>query len=140
MVYNRYVQIGRVVLVDAGPNKGKLAVIVDVVDQNRALVDGPTTGVARQALAFRAMCLTKFVVKLCPSAGTSVVKRAFEAGDVAAKWEATAWAKKIAAKARRASLTDFERFEVQVKKQKRSRIIKREYAKLKAAAKLEAAA
>jgi hypothetical protein len=34
-LYNRFVQIGRVVVVNYGPETGKLATIVDVVDQNR---------------------------------------------------------------------------------------------------------
>jgi hypothetical protein len=34
-LYNRYVQIGRVVVVNYGPEAGKLATIIDVVDQNR---------------------------------------------------------------------------------------------------------
>ena len=34
-VFERYVQVGRVVYVAHGPDKGKLAVIVDVIDQNR---------------------------------------------------------------------------------------------------------
>jgi hypothetical protein len=34
-VYKRFVEIGRVVLVNNGPDAGKLAVIVDVLDQNR---------------------------------------------------------------------------------------------------------
>ena len=35
MVYEKFVEVGRVAYVTAGPNKGKLVVIVDVVDQNR---------------------------------------------------------------------------------------------------------
>jgi heme O synthase-like polyprenyltransferase len=42
----------------------------------------------------------------------------FDAAGVADKWAETAWAKKIARTARRASLNDFERFVVHVTKQK----------------------
>ena len=35
MPYSRYVEIGRVALVNYGPEYGKLVVITDVVDQNR---------------------------------------------------------------------------------------------------------
>ena len=48
------------------------------------------------------------------------------------KWEATAWAKKIAAKKRRASLTDFERFKVQVAKKQKSVIVSKKVAELSA--------
>ena len=34
-VFTRFVEIGRVVLINSGENKGKIAVIVDVVDANR---------------------------------------------------------------------------------------------------------
>jgi len=34
-VYKRLVEIGRVALINSGPDEGKLCVIVDVVDQNR---------------------------------------------------------------------------------------------------------
>ena len=33
-----------------GPNQGKIAAIVNVIDQNRVLVDGPTSGVLRQVI------------------------------------------------------------------------------------------
>jgi hypothetical protein len=35
MVFNRFVEIGRAVLINYGPDAGKLAVIVDVLDHNR---------------------------------------------------------------------------------------------------------
>lgn len=34
-LYSRFVQIGRIVLVQYGPDMGKLATIIDIVDQNR---------------------------------------------------------------------------------------------------------
>ena len=40
------------VLNGEGPNKGKIAAIVNVIDQNRVLVDGPTSGVLRQVLLY----------------------------------------------------------------------------------------
>ena len=43
-------QVGRVVYLNFGPCSGKLAVVVDLIDENRILVDGPTTGVDRQVV------------------------------------------------------------------------------------------
>lgn len=37
-MYKRLVEIGRVALINSGPDEGKLCVIVDVVDQNRVSV------------------------------------------------------------------------------------------------------
>ena len=34
-VYKRFVEIGRVVLINEGPDLGKLCVIIDLVDQRR---------------------------------------------------------------------------------------------------------
>lgn len=34
-VYKRFVEIGRVALINEGPDQGKLCVIIDVVDQRR---------------------------------------------------------------------------------------------------------
>lgn len=40
MPFKRYVEIGRVALINFGEEAGKLVVISDVVDQNRASGDG----------------------------------------------------------------------------------------------------
>ena len=37
-VYKRFVEIGRVALINEGPDMGKLCVIIDVVDQRRVSV------------------------------------------------------------------------------------------------------
>jgi len=38
MVFKRFVEVGRVALINSGPDEGKLCVIVDVVDQNRVSI------------------------------------------------------------------------------------------------------
>uniref|UniRef100_A0A2K5MKT3 Large ribosomal subunit protein eL14 n=1 Tax=Cercocebus atys TaxID=9531 RepID=A0A2K5MKT3_CERAT len=63
MVFRRFVEVGRVAYVSFGPHAGKLVAIVDVIDQNRALVDGPCTQVRRQAMPFKCMQLTDFILK-----------------------------------------------------------------------------
>ena len=133
MVYTRFVEIGRVVLVNSGADNGKLAVIVDVIDQNRALIDGPTSGVKRQAINFRHLSLTDFKVKIQNSANPKTVQKAFSDAEIAKKWGETAWAKKLAARLKRASLSDFDRFVVKVNKKKRAVAINTEYNKLKKA-------
>ncbi len=35
MMYNRFAQIGRIALIQYGPDAGKLCTIVDILDQNR---------------------------------------------------------------------------------------------------------
>merc|ERR1712170_288767 len=131
MSFTKFVEIGRVAYVAFGPDEGKLVVIVDVIDGNRALVDGPCTGVPRKALPFKSLHLTKFVVKIAHSARTAVVKKAWEAAGVTALWEETTWAKKLAAKKKRASLTDFDRFKLMKAKQMRNRLVNIQFGKLR---------
>ncbi|XP_062912501.1 60S ribosomal protein L14 [Mobula hypostoma] len=134
MVYKRYVEIGRVAYIAFGPHAGKLVAIVDVIDQNRALVDGPCSSVRRQAMPFKCMQLTDFKIKIPHSVRHKFVKAAWEKEKINEKWEATRWAKKIEARAKRAKMTDFDRYKVMKAKKMRNRIIKLELSKLKKAA------
>merc|ERR1711974_582411 len=82
-----------------GANKGKLAAIVDVIDQNRALIEGP--GIARGAARLSTLHLTKLKVKVNHSAKSSILKKATV----------------------RANLTDFEKFKVNKLKAQRRRLV-----------------
>ena len=42
--FKRFVEIGRITVLQDGPHEGKIAAIVDVIDQNRVLLDGPCSG------------------------------------------------------------------------------------------------
>ncbi|KAK7498891.1 hypothetical protein BaRGS_00009983 [Batillaria attramentaria] len=135
MVFERFVEVGRVAYIAHGPEKGKLCVIVDVIDQNRALIDGPCSGVLRKDINFKALHLTQFTVKIGPSARSGSVRKAWEKEDISKKWAESTWAKKIAARERRAQLTDYERFKLMKAKQARNRLINVEFGKLHKAAK-----
>ncbi|CAG5133791.1 unnamed protein product [Candidula unifasciata] len=134
MPYERFAEIGRVAYIAHGDDKGKLVAIVDVIDQNRALVDGPCSGVNRKDLNFKALHLTQFTVGIAHSARTGTVRKAWEKADINKKWEQTTWAKKLATSERRAQLTDFERFKLMKAKQARNRLINVEFGKLRKAA------
>jgi large subunit ribosomal protein L14e len=85
-VYTRFIEIGRVALVNFGPDAGKLCTIIDILDQNRVLVDGPAniTGVHRQLLTMKRLTLTDFkvvigrqarygfVIELCAECGAGM--------------------------------------------------------------------
>ncbi len=43
-MFERSVEAGRLVVVQYGPQKGKIATIVDIIDDRRVLIDGPATG------------------------------------------------------------------------------------------------
>ncbi|XP_077404799.1 large ribosomal subunit protein eL14 [Vanacampus margaritifer] len=130
MVFKRFVEIGRVAYIGFGPYAGKLVAIVDVIDQNRALIDGPCTGVKRQAMPFKCMQLTDYVIKVPHSARQKFVRRAWEKAGVNEKWAQSSWAKKIEAREKRAKMSDFDRYKVMRAKRMRNKIIKHEVKKL----------
>ena len=112
-------------MLNYGSDAGKLATIVDIVDQNKCLIEGPAnlTGVGRKVVSYGRIALTDFTVSIPRDASTDEINAAWEESGVQAKWDETAWAKKLAAKSKRANLSDFERFKVQLAKKKKSAII-----------------
>uniref|UniRef100_A0A1W7R9R9 Large ribosomal subunit protein eL14 n=1 Tax=Hadrurus spadix TaxID=141984 RepID=A0A1W7R9R9_9SCOR len=135
MAFRHFVQIGRVAYIPFGIDAGKLCVIVDVIDQNRALVDGPCTGVSRQAVQFKKLRLTKFRIKIPHSTSTKTVRRAWEKENITEKWKETPLAKKIEARKKRINMNDFDRFKLYKAKQLMNREIRIQFLKLKALAK-----
>ncbi|KAH9970073.1 60S ribosomal protein L14 [Russula compacta] len=118
--FTRFVEVGRIVLLKTGRHAGHIAVIAEIIDHNRAIIDGPTTGVPRQAFPYRHLTLTPLTVpKLPRNAGTGTVKKYVEEAGVVAKWESTSWAKKRFAAEKRRKLSDFERFQVLIHKRSR---------------------
>eukprot|EP00529_Nitzschia_sp_RCC80_P032952 CAMPEP_0113494224 /NCGR_PEP_ID=MMETSP0014_2-20120614/28996_1 /TAXON_ID=2857 /ORGANISM="Nitzschia sp." /LENGTH=134 /DNA_ID=CAMNT_0000388109 /DNA_START=385 /DNA_END=789 /DNA_ORIENTATION=- /assembly_acc=CAM_ASM_000159 len=132
MVFKRHVEVGRVVLINYGPDEGKLATVIDIVDQNKCLIDGPqdVTGVTRQVISYTRIALTDLTVKIQRNARQKSLNKAWAEGDTLAKWEATSWAKKLAAKKKRANLSDFDRFKVMVAKKQKAEIIAKKMAEL----------
>ena len=128
MVFTRFVEVGRVVLFNYGPDAGKLATIVDVVDSNKCLVEGPAslTGVARQVITYRRLNLTDLKVKVPRSARAKTVAAAWKKADTMASWTKTAWANKLEDKKKRKALDDFGRFKVMVARKQKSVIVKKQ--------------
>jgi large subunit ribosomal protein L14e len=131
MVHN--VEIGRVCVVNYGPDAGKLCTVLDVVDQSRALVDGPSsmTGVARQTIPLTRLSLTPLVAKISRNARLSTLVKVWKKDGMQAQFDASTWGKKMARQQKRQNLTDFERFQVMVLRKKRSRIVSKAVSKLK---------
>ncbi|KAJ2157038.1 hypothetical protein GGF46_004783 [Coemansia sp. RSA 552] len=130
--FKRQVEVGRVVLLQVGDDAGKIATIVEIADHNRAVVDGPTTGVKRQMMPFKNVVLTDIVVKRLPrTVGSKSLAKFLEKQEVVEAWNKSSWAKKLEARKRRAAMTDFDRFKLmRLKKQQRT-IINRQVALLK---------
>lgn len=119
------VQIGRVALVNYGPEEGKLCVIVDVVDGRRALVCLSSQGVVRQQMPFNRLSLTEFLVDIKRNQCAKVVAAAFEKADILNKWGQTTDGQARARRLRRANLTDFERFQVMINRKKKAAELKK---------------
>ena len=66
---------------------------------------------------FNKLWLTDFKIPISHSAREKQVRKRFEEGEILSKWEKTSWAKKIAMRKRRKTLTDFDRFKLKVLKQ-----------------------
>ena len=129
--FDRVVEVGRVALVSYGPYLNRLVVIVDIIDHNRALVDGPTTKVPRHALSFRRMVLTPLTVKIPRGVRTGTLKKVLEKEEVTEKFAKSAWGQKLQRRHVRQGLTDLERFKLmRLKKQKRQ-LVNVQLAKLK---------
>lgn len=128
--FTRFVSIGRVVLVNYGPDAGKIAVVIDVVDENKALIDGPfsVTGVNRQVIPFKRLSLTDLTVAIPRQPREATLKKALAKAETLEKWGNTTWAKKIAAKKTRASLSDFDRFKSMIARKQKSALIKKSLA------------
>ena len=76
MPYKRFVEVGRVALISYGPDVGKLCTIVNVLDHNRVLVDGPEpiTGVHRHELNIKRIMLTDLTVPVSLNATQKCVR------------------------------------------------------------------
>ena len=91
MLYQLFVEIGRVVLISEGRDTGKIAVIVNVIDQNRVLIDGGSlTGVERKAWHIKQLRLLYFVVEGIEwRSDSDAVKKAIKEQNIVEKWQST---------------------------------------------------
>eukprot|EP00890_Picochlorum_soloecismus_P005604 jgi/Picsp_1/6044/NSC_03398-R1_ribosomal protein l14 component of cytosolic 80s ribosome and 60s large subunit len=132
MPFKRTVEIGRIAMINYGADYGKLVVISDVVDHNRALIDRPDE--IRRTINFKRLAITDYKVDIPRLAKKSVLKKALEDADVFGKFAASNWGEKIAKREAKASLNDFERHVAAVKKMKRSAKVRSAFNKLKKSA------
>merc|ERR1711988_1026911 len=105
MSFVRYVEVGRVALITYGPDAGKLCTIVNIIDNNRVLVDGPEpiTGVHRHAINIKRIQLTNIKIAAKLNASQKSLKSLWESEGVEGQWAETSQAKKRKARALRAT-------------------------------------
>eukprot|EP00301_Raphidiophrys_heterophryoidea_P024340 c7872_g1_i1.p1 GENE.c7872_g1_i1~~c7872_g1_i1.p1 ORF type:complete len:170 (+),score=47.09 c7872_g1_i1:39-548(+) len=122
--FNKFVQIGRVVLHNNGRYEGKLSVVVDVVDHHRILVDGPQ--VPRHVESVNDVTLTSIVLHVARTVTHAKLSEVFTAEKVADRFKESSLAKKIEKRHIRANMTDFDRFRVMVAKHKRNSEVRKQ--------------
>jgi len=132
-LFRRFVEIGRVALINFGPFEGRLCVIVDIIDHNRALVDGPSTitGVPRHEINYKRLSLTDFKLTIARGQRLPTLVKIFTAAKILHKWRISSWGKKLATRDKRKTLTDFGRFRIMLAKKKKSRMLRNEFIHLK---------
>lgn len=72
----------------------------------------------RQIINFKWVALTDLKVKVSRNARQKTLTKAWTEAGVQAKWEASGWAKKLAAKTAKAGQTDLDRFKAKLSQQK----------------------
>ncbi|XVF09987.1 hypothetical protein REPUB_Repub07fG0145400 [Reevesia pubescens] len=102
MSFKRYVEIGKVSLV----NYSKIVVIVDVVNQNIALVNAPN--IVKGQMNFKMLVLTNIKIDVLRVPKNKTLTEAMEKANVKNKWENSLWGRKLIVQKRRASLNDFD--------------------------------
>jgi len=124
-LYTRFVEPGRLAMVSYGPETNKTCVIVDIINNNRVLVEGPHSGVKRQQIPIRWLQMTDLKCEIGRGARQKTLKAAMAEADMENKWKATGWAKKLAIKEFRANMTDFDRFKLMMAKKKKGSLLKK---------------
>ena len=120
MVFRRFVEVGRVIIVNYGPLYGKLAVIVDILTTTKVLIQGLKGGIKRQEISLRRVTLTDYKLDIKRGAKEAEVFKAIDDYKLEDKFKTSNIYKKNELRKTRANLTDFDRFKVMRLRQKRA--------------------
>ena len=120
MVFRRFIEVGRVIIVNYGPLVGKLAVIVDILTTTKALIQGLKGGIKRQEISLRRVTLTDYKLDIKRGAKEAEVYKAIDDFKLEDKFKTSTFYKKNEIRQKRANLTDFDRFKVMRLRQKRA--------------------
>ena len=120
MVFKRFVEVGRVIIINYGPLVGKLAVIVDILTTTKVLVQGLKGGVRRQELSLNRVTLTDEKIDIQRNAKKEAVAKALADSKVEEKIKKSKLGQKAELREKRANLTDFDRFKIMRLRQKRA--------------------
>jgi len=133
MVFTKFVEVGRVCVINYGKDVDKLCVIINVVDVNRVLVDGPhsLTGVSRHVINIKRITLTNLKVDIGIHATVKSIKKAFEKDDILNKFKEEPEGKRISKQQRNSAMNDFDRFKLKYALKKKGEAVKKKLAELR---------
>jgi large subunit ribosomal protein L14e len=118
-------ELGRVVYVNYGPMSGKAAVVVDIIDGSKVVIDGPGLGIQRQAITTKRLELTKFRVgSFSKGDKRSALQKKIEEFGVQKRFDSCGVGKRIVKQKRRAQLGDFDRFQAMVLRRRLSKAVR----------------
>lgn len=129
-MFTKFVEVGRLVLITKGPNEGKTALIVEIVDQNRVIIDGGKPELSRQVIHIRHIDLTDIKVDLPQNADSKTVEDCMKQNDIEAQWAQTDRAQMIVKEQIRKNLGDFERFKVMSLQKQKAQILNKNMAEI----------
>ena len=129
MSFRQFVEFGRLCVISFGPLADELAVIVDIIDDKRVLVDVVGKEASRQVMPVKRVRLTDFVAKIERAAPPKDVAAAIKADGIVEKFQQTKWGKRHAAISAKAQMNDFQRFKWAKLAAKRDELIKAELSK-----------
>mmetsp|Transcript_1001 Transcript_1001/g.2182 ORF Transcript_1001/g.2182 Transcript_1001/m.2182 type:complete len:131 (+) Transcript_1001:854-1246(+) len=116
-----FIEIGRIIFVNFGPSYGKIGLVVDILDKNRCMIDGPT---GRQIINIKRIKPTKLKIKIGRGLNSSDVYHTLISKDIIRYWEKSNWSKKNRKIEKKKSFTDYQKFKFMLGKKTNHRILK----------------
>mmetsp|Transcript_3062 Transcript_3062/g.7174 ORF Transcript_3062/g.7174 Transcript_3062/m.7174 type:complete len:125 (+) Transcript_3062:411-785(+) len=121
MNFGKFIEIGRIITVNYGPSRGKIAVIVDIIDKNRCLIDGPS---GRQMINLKRVTPSKFKFSINRKSSTNKIHQLFLENKIEKKWFNSRWGKKVLRVKKKENFSDFENFKFMIGKKYKSNIFR----------------
>mmetsp|Transcript_21583 Transcript_21583/g.54463 ORF Transcript_21583/g.54463 Transcript_21583/m.54463 type:complete len:131 (-) Transcript_21583:1359-1751(-) len=116
-----YIEIGRIVFITFGPSYGKIGLIVDILDKNRCMIDGPP---GRQIINIKRIKPTKIKLKIGRSLNSKSVHFILKTQNIIAQWGKSLWFKKKAKMQKKTFFSDYQKFKFMLGKKASHRVLK----------------
>jgi large subunit ribosomal protein L14e len=121
MHFKRFLEVGRLVLVNFGPSRGKIGVIIDLIDKNRTLIDG---WVGRQIINNKRITLTRTIVKINRFMSSQKIKKKLEKNNnLLQKLNQSLWFQKFLLNEKKNFFNDYENFKYIIGKKNKNLLL-----------------